>query len=379
MSSTNDPLSNSELWTRLHERKLVLAPDDIDAYRREFSGEVIGKGSPSGHWKERRVLVTGISGFAGSHLAERLLELGAEVIGLVRRHSVPEYRNLSHFIDRVELFEGNLTDLGSLLTLLKKEQPDTIFHLGAQSFVPTSFRAPLETYDTNVLGTANLFEAIRQADSSVEAIQVACSSEEYGRVLPEELPIRETNPLRPQSPYGASKVAVEYLSLTHAQCYGTPMVVTRAFNHTGPRRGIQFVSSVITRQIARLKKGMTKKVVIGNPVAIRDFSDVRDIVDGYMLAAEKGKRGEPYNLGHGRGVSIQDLVRITAAVVGITEVNIEIDKSRFRPADVEVLICDHSKAREAFGYRPRIPITRALEENVDYFLQNPHLLSLERH
>lgn len=366
----------------LKGRGLLIDPQDLDPYLSNFKnyeGELSRGFADASFWKERRVLVTGINGFAGSYLAERLLGLGSKVYGLVRRHSVPSYSNLSGIDDKITLFQGNLQDINSIMTMFNKFEPEIIFHLGAQSFVPTSFISPIETYEVNILGTANILEAVRQSKSEMKGVHLACSSEEYGKVYPEETPIKETNPLRPLSPYALSKVATDMLGVTHHKCYGIPTVITRSFNHTGPKRGLQFVTSVVTRQIAQIKTGMTKTMKIGNTSPIRDFTDVRDIIEGYILAMEKAKRGEVYNLGHGYGISIGNLIELAAKVSGVSEVKIEVDKSRFRPAEVEILICDYTKAKDGIGYRPRVPITQTLKDSVDYFIKNPSLMSIDRH
>ena len=368
-----------EKLDELYEKGLLVDPNDISGYLKNFEKSPKKSKINESFWKNKRVLITGISGFAGSHLAEKLIALDANILGLVRRQSVPEYPNLTKIMEKVELFEGNLTDGSSLLSMIKKFEPEVIFHLAAQSFVPTSFRCPIETYDTNVVGTANLIEAVRQSDVDVKAIQFACSSEEYGLVYPNEVPIKETNPLRPQSPYAASKVAAEKIAEVNFRSYGMPCIITRTFNHTGPRRGLQFVTSVVARQVAKIKAGLTNKIIIGNQEPIRDFTDVRDIVEGYLLAVEKGKKGEPYNLGHGIGISIGNLIRLAAKLVEIEDYKIIIDKNRFRPAEVDILICDYSKSNKDFGYAPRIPLTKALKDNIEYFQNNPNLLRMERH
>lgn len=362
-------------------KKYLIDPNNIKAYLRHFPNyekEMHRDLADASFWRKKRVFLTGITGFVGGHLVEKLLELGCEVSGLIRRHSVPDYPNLAKTLQEIQLVEGNLTDLSSIIAGFNITKPDIVFHLGAQSFVPTSFRAPIETYETNIVGTANVLEACKQTRAEIMAIHIACSSEEYGLVYPNEVPIKETNPLRPQSPYAASKVAAEMIAHIHYKAYGTPVVLTRTFNHEGPRRGLQFVTSVVARQIARAKLKKTKTITIGNPAPIRDFSDVRDVIQGYLLAVEKAKRGEPYNLGHGFGISIENLVKLAAKVCNI-EVNISIDKSRYRPAEVDILLCDYSTAKRELGYRPRIPLTKSMEDNVDYFLGNPHLLDIERH
>ncbi|MDY6894554.1 MAG: GDP-mannose 4,6-dehydratase [Thermotogota bacterium] len=371
-----------EMIEKLKEKKMLIDPERLDEYTNNFKNyeeEMTKNLANPKFWGDKRVLVTGISGFVGSYLVEKLIEYNCDIAGLVRRHSVPEYKNITHILKNVKLVEGNLTDINSLFTLIKQFEPEVIFHLGAQSFVPTSFRCPIETYETNIMGTANLLEAARATDADIHTIHVAGSSEEYGKVYPDEVPITEKNPLRPQSPYALSKVAVDMMCRSHFECYGVPVVTTRAFNHTGARRGLQFVTSVITRQIAKILANKVDKVIIGNPDPIRDFTDVRDMVQGYLLSVEKGKKGEVYNLGHGFGISIKDLVKLALKVSNLNNVEIEIDKSRFRPAEVDVLICDYSKSKDELGYKPRIPLTKAVIGNIEYFRENEHLLDIEMH
>jgi len=367
------------ILAELKEKGHLIIPEEIDVYHKKF--EKIEKSAlpNENFWKDKRVLITGITGFAGSHLADKLLSVGAKVGGLIRRHSVPEYRNIQHIMDVITPLEGNLFDFNSIQARINEFEPEVIFHLGAQSFVPLSFRCPGETYAVNVMGTVNVAEAIRQAKHNIEAFQIACSSEEYGMVHPHETPIKETNELRPLSPYAVSKVATELIGQTHFKAYGLPTVLTRSFNHTGPRRGIQFVTSIITRQIAKINKGMSNTLTIGNQEPIRDFTDVRDIAVGYMLAVEKAKRGEPYNLGHGMGITIGDTIKLAAQVSGTKKFKVVVDPSRFRPAEVDILIADYSKAKEDLGYCPTIPLTKTLLDLTKYFEDNPQLLNLERH
>jgi len=364
--------------TKLKEMGLLIDPDNLDPYLDSFEYDESKDFVNSKEWEDKRVFVTGTSGFVGSHLIEKLLEVGSEIQGMVRRHSVPEYPNITHIMKHIELVEGNLTDFDSILAALNDFEPHVIFHLGAQSFVPTSFRSPIETYQTNVVGTANVLEAVRRSSADIEAIQITCSSEEYGLVYPNEVPIKETNPLRPQSPYAVSKLASDVMAQTHYKCYGTPAIITRGFNHTGPRRGLQFVTSVVSRQIAKCMQDGSSTVTIGNPKPIRDLTDVRDMVQGYMLAVEKGKYGEPYNFGSGYGISMENLVKLAANLSGI-DVDIKIDERRFRPAEVQILICDYGKAKKELGYNPRIPLTKAVSDNIEYFKNNPHLLDIDAH
>jgi len=328
-------------------------------------------------WADRDVLITGITGFMGSHLSEKLVSMGAKVNGLLRRHAVPHYPNISHLRKKIKIIEGNLVDMTSIINALKQSEATVLFHLAAQSYVPLSFQAPYDTYKTNIMGTAVVLEAVRHYDK-IEKMHFAGSSEEYGLALDGELPIKETNPLRPLSPYAASKVAGDYMCYTHFKCYKLPVVRTRAFNHTGPRRGLHFVTSVIARQIARGIKFKENKLIIGNPEPKRDFSDVRDILRGYMLAVEKGKSGEVYNLGSGKSTSIEELAKMAIKIGGLEgKMKVEIDKERYRPAEVMVLQCDYSKAKKEFGWEPKIPLEKTMKELIDYFLGNEQLLRIE--
>lgn len=330
-------------------------------------------------WADRNVFITGITGFVGSHLSDKLVGMGANVCGLLRRHAVPHYPNIAHLRRKVKLIEGNVSDMPSILNAIRESEATVLFHLAAQSYVPLSFQAPYDTYRTNIMGTANVLEAVRHYDG-IEKIHFAGSSEEYGLVLENELPIKETNPLRPLSPYAASKVAGDYMCYTHFKCYKLPVVRTRAFNHTGPRRGLHFVTSIVTRQVARGIKFGEKKLVIGNPEPKRDFSDVRDVLRGYMLAVEKGETGEVYNLGSGKNISIGDLAKMAIKTGGLEgKMTVEIDKNRYRPADVMVLQCDYSKAKKELGWEPKIPFEKTLKDLIDYFLENENLLKIEEY
>jgi len=313
-----------------------------------------------------KVLITGVTGFAGSHLADLLLAEHPEmrVAGLYRWRSPMD--NLESAAARIELYETDLRDYISVQRSLEACRPDVIFHLAAQSFVPASWTGPAETLTTNLLGQTYLFEAVR-ALRLEPAIQIACSSEEYGLVLPHEVPIRETNPLRPLSPYAVSKVAQDYQGYQYFQSYGLRIVRTRAFNHTGPRRGEVFAASSFAKQLASIELGLGEPVLlVGNLEAVRDFTDVRDIVRAYVLAATLGEPGEVYNIASGRGHSIRELLDRLILLSGL-EVEVRIDPQRLRPSDVEILIGDSTKFRERTGWEPRIPLETTLRDLLDYW------------
>lgn len=313
-----------------------------------------------------RALITGITGFAGSHLADYLLaeHPEVEVWGTCRWRSRME--NVEHLRDRVHFVECELRDAVSTLTAIEQARPDYVFHLAAQSFVPTSWSAPHDTLTANVGGQAHLFEAIRRVGLDPR-IQIACSSEQYGLVLPDEIPIREGNPMRPLSPYAVSKVAQDQLGYQYFKSYGLKVVRTRGFNHTGPRRGQVFVTANFARQIACIEAGEVEPVIrVGNLDAVRDFTDVRDMVRGYWLALEKGTPGEAYNLASGVGIPIRELLDRLLALSHV-EVRVEVDPERLRPSDVEILVGDASKFHADTGWEPRISLDQTLRDTLDYW------------
>jgi len=308
----------------------------------------------------KRVLITGITGFAGSHLAEHLLDLGGfEIYGLYRWRSRTE--NIEGFKDKFNLIEGDIRDASSMRHLIEEIKPDWVFHLAAQSYVPMSWKAPVETLSTNIIGEANLFEACRKTDCD-PLIHIAGSSEEYGFVLPDEVPIKETNPLRPLSPYGVSKVAQDLLAFQYFKSYGLKVIRTRAFNHTGPRRGEVFATSNFARQIVMIEKGKAEPIIrVGNLEAVRDFSDVRDIARAYTLALKKGEPGEVYNICSGKGIKIRQLLDMLLAQSKV-DIEIKEDPARMRPSDVGFLIGDATRFRAKTGWRPEIPFEQTLAD-----------------
>jgi len=250
--------------------------------------------------------------------------------------------------------------------VIDQVKPDWIFHLAAQSFVPTSWNAPSESLTTNVLGQLHIFEALRHIGLK-SRIQIACSSEEYGLVHENELPIKESNPLRPLSPYAVSKVAQDLLGYQYFMSYGTDVVRTRGFNHEGPRRPNVFVASDFAWQISEIEKGRREPVIhVGNLDARRDFTDVRDMVQAYWLALEKGEPGEVYNICSGKDYSIRQTLDL---LLGMTKSKIEVrtDPKRLRPSDVPVLLGDNEKFRKQTGWKPTIPFEQTLADSLDYW------------
>jgi len=354
-------------------------------------------------WQGRNVLITGCTGFVGSWLAESLNEGGSKVHGLIRRQANPSTRNIDHLIadGKIELHRGDLNDTGSMVNVMKEIKPDVIFHLAAQSFVPHSFFSPVDTFQTNVMGTTNVLEAVKIVDKGIK-VHFAGSSEEYGLVVTDdahyermldrykvilpapgldehgkvipEIPIKETNPLRTvgTSPYGCSKRMAENICRTYASCYDMKVYVTRAFNHTGPRRGREFVSSRITEQVAEgIKKGK-KEIVLGNLESVRDFTDVRDVVRGYMSTVEKGVAGDVYNLCSGRAVSIKELMEMAVSIAkedfGLKhDMRYVADEKLLRPTDLPILIGDYSKANKELGWKPEIGLEKTIKDMIEYY------------
>ena len=312
------------------------------------------------------VLITGITGFAGSHLAEYILaeQPGVRVCGIVRWRSRMD--NVKGILDKIELHEADLKDIVSLKKALAAIRPDKVFHLAAQSFVPTSWKLPVETFAINALGQINLFEALIDLKLNPK-FQIAGSSEEYGKVYEHEVPMKETNYLRPLSPYAVSKVAQDLLGYQYHQSYGLKTVRTRGFNHTGPRRGDVFVTSNFAKQVAEIEKGLKPPVIhVGNLDAKRDFTDVRDMVRAYWLATEKCEDGDVYNIGSGTTYVMQDMLDMLLGMSTV-KVKVEVDPARLRPSDVPILLADASKFVAATGWKPRIPFETTLRDLLNYW------------
>jgi GDP-4-dehydro-6-deoxy-D-mannose reductase len=313
------------------------------------------------------VLITGITGFVGSHMAEYALAQAAQVFGSSRWRSKTE--NIEHLRARIMLIESDLRDLSSVRMLLERSDPDYVVHLAAQSFVGASWKTPSETFYTNVICQMNLFEGMRQLGSQARFLVIG-SSEEYGLVEPAELPIVETNPLRPLSPYAVSKVTQDLMGFQYHKSYGMHIVRARAFNHSGPRRGEAYATSNFAKQIAEIEAGLRDPVVlVGDLKPSRDFSDVRDIVRGYWGLLERGTPGEVYNLCSGEDWAIERVLQFLVGQSTAPRITVEPDPTRLRPSDVPILRGSYAKAEKAIGWRPTIPLTRTLTDLLDYWRQ----------
>ena len=406
------------------------------------------------NWSGKNVLITGANGFVGSYLAKELLDKGSDVYGFIRPEDIVAMeKNLidKGIKDKLKMLEGDLGDISSLASALDESQPDVIFHLAAQSSVEFSFRRPLDTQDINTIGTANLLEAVRIKDVDAKIVfagssevygMVISSQEQYQRALdngktifpePEqipELPISESNPLRPMSPYAVSKVSGDFLMQNYHHSYGLDTVVSRAFNHEGAGRGMMFVTSIITNQIMKLKHQETDRITIGNLNACRDWSHVTDIIQGYQVLASKGRAGEVYNQGSMRTNSVLSYILLgleragwdinqietlkgddqNKTITNPTELvddpifgvkfdktrvdqmilenqleytiqdkgimvstdqgplTIEFNPDRFRPSEIPLLLCDNQKIQK-IGARIEYSLSDVIQDQLDYFGQ----------
>lgn len=278
--------------------------------------------------------------------------------------------NIQHLRDRITVVQCDLVDSAAARSLIEAADPDFIVHLAGLSRVQASWEAPGETIAANAVGQINLLEAIRRRGGSAPRFLVVGSSEEYGLVGADELPVQEGTPLRPISPYAVSKVAQDLIGYQYFKSYGLPIVRARAFNHEGPRRSDEFVAANFARQIAEIEAGRRPpEVLVGNLGAIRDYTDVRDIVRGYWLLLERGEPGEVYNLCSGRGWAIREILDFLIRESRVGSIGIREDPTRLRPADIPVLIGDYGKISRAFGWKPEIPFEQTLRDVLAFWRQ----------
>lgn len=312
-----------------------------------------------------KILITGIAGFVGSHLAEYILSLNEnhEIYGLCRWRSNRE--NLCNVIDKINLVHGDLLDLSSLIKIFSENKFDYIFHLAAQSFVQTSFDSSVSTLETNIIGTANLLEAIRITKQDPK-IHVCSSSEVYGQVTQEEIPIKEINQLRPASPYAVSKVGEDLLSYQYFLSYNMKIIRSRAFTHEGERRGDVFFLSSFAKQIAAIELGLLDKVHVGNLDSIRTICDVRDMVRAYWLLINICNIGEVYNIGGVESFTIGEILEILKRIAFVP-IKHEIDERLLRPSDVTLQIVNADKFIKSTNWKPEISIKQTCSDTLNYW------------
>ncbi len=317
--------------------------------------------------KQKKVLITGITGFVGSHLADFLLEnTNYKIFGLKRVNS--SLRNISHILDRITLINGDLIDQTSLTKTLRISKPDYIFHLGALSWVGPSWDMPAAYMQVNAIGTINLFEALRITGLKPR-ILISCTPEEYGDVPAERIPITEESEINPVNLYAASKAAQDAVCQAYFASYGFKVVRTRAFNHEGPRRDMLGALSSFAYQIAKIERGLQKPVVkVGNLEAKRNFTDVRDMVEAYYLAMEKGIPGELYLIGSNQIYTIKQCLEMLIALSPMSKkIKYEIDPQRVRPTELRLLIGKFDKFERLTGWKPKIPFEQTLKDILDYW------------
>jgi len=321
----------------------------------------------------KRVLITGITGMVGSHLTDFLMKnTDWSVYGLCRWND--NFENLEHLFkkinskDRVHLIYGDLNDLSSLLTAVENADPDYVFHLAAQSYPKTSFDAPLETLETNILGTAKLLETIRVLKKD-PVIHVCASSEVFGRVPKEFLPIHEEVKFHPASPYAISKVGTDLIGRFYAEAYGLTVMTTRMFTHTGPRRGDVFAESTFAKQIAMIEAGMLPPVLkVGNLDSLRTWSDVRDAVRAYyMLVTENPTAGEYYNIGGTFSCTVREMLDYLLSQSTVQNIKVEVDPDRLRPIDADLQVPDTKKFQAHTGWSPEIPFEKTMNDLLNYW------------
>jgi GDP-mannose 4,6-dehydratase len=319
------------------------------------------------------VLITGITGMVGSHLADYLLEnTDWKIYGFCRWND--SFDNLEHLVerinakDRLELIYGDLNDLASLIDSVTISKPDYVFHLAAQSYPQTSFTAPLETLETNIIGTTKLLEALRKSDFN-PIIHVCASSEVFGRVSKEYLPIHEEVPFHPASPYAISKVGTDLIGRYYAEAYGMTIMTTRMFTHTGPRRGDVFAESTFAKQIAMIEAGLLEPVLhVGNLSSLRTWSDVRDAVRAYhMLVTVNPIAGEYYNIGGSYSCSVEEMLDYLLAKATVPNIKVVTDTSRLRPIDADLQVPNTNKFTNHTGWQPNIPFEKTMDDLLEYW------------
>jgi GDPmannose 4,6-dehydratase len=315
---------------------------------------------------KRRALVTGITGQDGSYLAEFLLEKGYQVVGMVRRASTETFERITHLLERIELREGDLLDQLSLIRLLESVQPHEIYNLAAQSFVPTSWEQPILTAEATGLGVTRMLEAVRVVDSQVRFYQ-ASSSEMFGKVR--ERPQTELTPFHPRSPYGVAKVYGHFITVNYRESYGVFACSGILFNHESPRRGRQFVTRRVADGVARIKAGRAKDLRLGNLDASRDWGYAGDYVQAMWLMLQQ-READDYVVATGEAHSVRELCEVAFGRVGLDwQRHVVVDPALVRPAEVDHLIGDASKARRALGWAPKVGFRELVETMVDADLE----------
>jgi GDPmannose 4,6-dehydratase len=315
----------------------------------------------------KKAIITGITGQDGSYLAEFLLSLGYEVYGMVRRSSTENFERIEHIKDKIKFYHADLLDFSSLIEMVDEIRPDEIYNLAAQSFVPTSWKQPILTGEFTALGVTRLLEAIKLVDKRIRFYQ-ASSSEMFGKVL--EIPQKETTPFYPRSPYGVAKVYGHFITVNYRESYGIFACSGILFNHESPRRGREFVTRKISEGVAKIKLGLQDKLYLGNLEAKRDWGFAGDYVKAMYMMLQQDNPSD-YVIATGETHSVREFVRLAFERVGLDyEKYVVIDKDLFRPAEVDQLVGDYSKAKKILGWEPTVSFKELVNMMVDSVLEN---------
>lgn len=314
----------------------------------------------------KKILITGVTGFVGKYLAAHLLaQKSYEITGIYRSESSLE--TLDEIRDKIDLKKIDLNDADAVESLLLSIKPDAIFHLAAQASPSKSFSIPVETLTNNIVAEFSVLDALRKHELRNIRLMIISSAEIYGIVRSQDNPVDEDTPLRPATPYAVSKLAQDFLSFQHFLAYKLDIVRLRPYNHIGPGQKEGFVVADFAKQIVKIEKGDQEPVIsVGNLDAKRDFTDVRDIMNAYELAMQKGKAGEVYNIGSGKSQKINDILK-TLLSFSSKDIKVSVNPERFRPVDVPEIICDSSKFHELTGWKPTIPFEKTLKDILDFW------------
>jgi len=313
----------------------------------------------------KKVFITGISGFAGSFLAEHLLK-GEQYEIAGTYNSETSLSHLSKIKDKLSLHKVNLLDSDAVDDVFNTVKPDIVYHLAAKSSPGDSYEKPSETILNNMSIQINVLESLRKMKSSAKVLVVS-SAQVYGLVDPSDLPINEETPLKPNNPYAVSKIAQDYLGLQYFLAYGMPVIRVRPFNHIGPRQSTQFAISSFAKKVADIEKGKQEPVLhVGNIESKRDLTDVRDTVRAYHLVLEKGKNGDVYNIGSGTSYKISEILEIFISLAKVP-ISIKVDETLLRPSDSPELVCDTSKLVASTGWKPEFSLEVSLKDTLEYF------------
>jgi GDP-4-dehydro-6-deoxy-D-mannose reductase len=370
-----DSIFDGRKFDALKKSGHMIDIESLGPYEAGLKGARSASPDPS-FWAGKRVLVTGASGMVGSTMIDILSGLGATVYGTIKRHAVAYHPNIQHNLEngKLKAVEVDLRDYGRVVSIMKEIEPHAIFHQAAESFVPTSIQQPSHVVENNCVSTVNVLEAATKDDSSLEGVQLACSSEQYGFVKnASELPIKEESEMRPTSTYAVTKVFTDYIARAYYYMYKTPTVITRTFNQEGPRRGPQFFTARIGMQVASCLGGKTDRVVMGNPNSVRDFLHIHDSARAQILAVEKCERGEVYNICSGKGISTGDYARLALRTMGLEgKVPLMIDRSLLRSYErgealIDGFIGDNSKFVKKTGWSPTKSVVDIIRDGVEYY------------